>query len=232
MKVSVLTPTCDRPVGFALCETMLATQTLQPDEWIVADGGQVPLSCTMGQLHIHDPAPPGAANFAHNLLRGIDAASGDVLIVCEDDDAYLPAHVATMVEMAERGYGLVGAEDIQRYYNVSHRCFRMLSNVGASLCQTAVHRSLFPAFRMAIQECLAKGSFGVDTTLWRAVARNEWGLAGRMTVVGIKGLPGCAGLGIGHRPDGRWTPDPELAQLREWLGDDAERYAGFRTQSR
>lgn len=227
MKITVLTPTADRPIAFALCEAMMRRQTVQPMEWIVADGGTIPVDCTMGQRHIHIPRQPGPTNFANNLLNGIAAAKGDVLIVVEDDDAYLPAHLETMAAVADKGYRLIGTEDIQRYYNVAHRVWRVFNNVGSSLCQTAVRRELFPLFRKTIQECVGRNTYGIDTNLWRAAGVNEWGFTRQMTVVGIKGLPGRIGLGVGHRPDGRWTPDPDLAKLREWIGDDAETYRRY-----
>lgn len=230
MKISAITPTCDRPVGMALCERMMAQQTRLPDEWIVADGGSVPVACTMGQIHVHDPRPPGALNFATNLLNAIARAKHEIVIVIEDDDAYLPTHIASMAVIAEKGYRLIGSEDIQRYYNVASRSYRLMQNVGASLCQTAMQRSMLPLLRKTIQTCMASNSYGIDTNLWRAAGRNEWGFSHQMTVVGIKGLPGRVGLGMGHRPDARWTADPDLAQLRAWIGADADTYAGFRIE--
>jgi hypothetical protein len=227
LKVTVLTPTCDRPAGIALLERMMARQTRQPDEWIVADGGATPARLTRGQTLIIDQRATGPLNFAQNLLNGIEAASGDLLRIAEDDDHYAPTHIETMSTMAERGgYRLIGSEEIQRYHNVAHRCFRVMNNIGASLCQTAVHRSLFKTMRATIQACMVRNSFGVDTNLWRSVSRNEWAFTRQMTCVGIKGLPGRVGLGIGHRPDARWTPDPALERLRSWIGDDVSWYDG------
>lgn len=225
MKITVLTPTCDRPVGIALAEKMMARQTVQPDEWIVADGGEAPAVLTMGQVHLHEARPAGASNFAQNLLNGIEAATGDVLIVCEDDDWYAPTHIETMAAVAERGHRLIGSEPVQRYYNVAHRCYRLFNNVGASLCQTALVRALFQAFRTAIQYCLWRNSFGIDRALWMGQSVNDWAFTRQKTVVGIKGLPGRIGLGVGHRPDARWSPDPQLTKLREWIGDDADLYS-------
>jgi glycosyltransferase involved in cell wall biosynthesis len=213
----------------ALLKRMMARQTRQPDEWIVADGGETPAVC-LG-IHLHEPRAPGAANFAHNLLNGIDAATGDLLIVMEDDDWYSRGHVESMVDLAERGYGLIGSEDVQRYYNLPQRMWRMFNNVGASLCQTAIHRRLFPLFKVAIQNCMARNSFGIDRMLWSLVRRNECAFSHQMTVVGIKGLPGRAGLGVGHRPDARWSVDPHFEKLRKWIGDDADGYINLISQN-
>lgn len=228
VKISAITPTADRPVGFSLCERFMARQTLQPDEWIVADGGQVAASCTMGQVHVHEPRPPGADNFAHNLLNGLARATGDVIVWIEDDDWYSPEHIATVVAALDRSGSMLSGDDVQQYYNIRLRVHRTFHNVGASLCQTAMRRGAVDLFRMIVQQCLARKSYGVDTTLWRAVPTAQWAITGKQTAIGIKGLPGLVGLGIGHRPDGKWKPDPELEQLRAWIGDDADIYAEYR----
>lgn len=90
MRLSIITPTCDRPAGIALCERYMARQTLQPHEWIVADGGSTPAALTMGQVHLHHPGERGAANLAGNILRALDAVTGDAVVVWEDDDWYAP----------------------------------------------------------------------------------------------------------------------------------------------
>lgn len=228
MKISAITPTADRPIAFALCERYVARQIRQPDEWIVADGGMTPTRCTMGQTYIHSPRPPGAANFANNLLNAVHAATGDLVVIIEDDDWYQPHHIECMEKVAEH-YPLIGSEPIQTYYNVAHRVYRTFKNVGASMCQTAIRRELVPAFvRMACSH-LAREHFGIDTNFWRSIPVDQWGMVGKLTVLGIKGIPGNAGLGIGHRPDGgkKWKDDRDLIQLRHWIGADAEHYAGF-----
>src|SRR5690349_3109096 len=115
MKISVITPTCDRPVAFALVEAMVARQTLQPDEWIVADGGSVPAQCTMGQIHIHRSRPLGAQNFAYNLLNGAARATGDVVAIAEDDDWLAPTHLETLIATL-RPEALLAGDGKQRYY--------------------------------------------------------------------------------------------------------------------
>jgi glycosyltransferase involved in cell wall biosynthesis len=229
MKISLVTPTCDRPVAFELCEKLIARQTRQPDEWIVADGGAFATRCTFGQIHIYDPRPPGAVNFGRNLLNGIQRASGDLVIIIEDDDWLAPTHLERMIRLAESrpDAWLIGSDDIQAYYNVAARVWRTFNNVGASLCQTGMRASVLRSFGAIINHCLERNSYGIDTMLWRQTPRDRWAIAHELTVLGIKGLPGRAGLGVGHRPGVGWTPDADLAKLRSWIGDDAELYAGF-----
>lgn len=229
MSVSLITPTADRPVAFALCERFIARQTRKPDEWIVADGGQqTGAPSTMGQKHIHEPGPPGVENFARNLLNGIHAATGDVIIFVEDDDAYLPKHLESLVTaLARSPEALAAGDDRQHYYNVARRCWRAFDNIGASLCQTAIRREALPAFEAAVRQCLERKVYGIDTTFWRSLPRERWAIVRSGTCVGIKGLPGQIGLGIGHRPGEGWHADSELIKLREWIGNDVEIYRGF-----
>src|SRR5687768_6841694 len=50
--ITVITPTADRPAAWPLAERWMARQTVQPDQWIVADDGIAPAPLTMGQQHI------------------------------------------------------------------------------------------------------------------------------------------------------------------------------------
>jgi hypothetical protein len=122
---------------------------------------------------------------------------------------------------------LVGAEPLQHYYNVAHRVWRTFNNVGASLCQTAIRRELVPAFEAMVRDQMQRAKYGIDTNFWRATPRAKWGFVGAVTVLGIKGIPGLAGLGVGHRPGAGWVPDPDMRQLCAWIGADAETYAPF-----
>ena len=236
MKVSVITPTCDRPVGFALAERWMARQTRQPDEWIIADGGQTPAVCQQGQVHLwltfplqgHGPAPPGPQNLADNLLVGLDAATGDVIVFWEDDDWYAPTHLEQLVAQLEQPDVWAAGDDTQRYYNLQFAVWRTFPNRGACLCQTGIQRAVIPTLQHVIHRCRQSESYGIDGRFWEAIPRRHWNLQPTLTCLGMKGLPGQPGLGIGHRPtlrDRRWKADPGHAQLRAWIGDaDAEIY--------
>lgn len=224
MTVSVITPTCDRPVGLALAERWMARQTRQPDEWIVADGGRYAAVCTQGQRHLHKAAPAGLQNFTSNLLRAIESVIGDIVVIVEDDDWYAHTHLETLVSRLEAGAGLIAGDDEQCYYNVDRRCFRVFQNTGASLCQTAFVRALLPAFEQTVLRCARTASYGVDAAFWKGIPREQWTLERHRTVIGTKGLPGQPGLGIGHRPDTAWTGDADLRQLASWVGPDIDAY--------
>ena len=223
MRISVITPTAGRPLGMTMCEKYIARQTVQPDEWIVADGGEVPDPLTMGQKRIWNPSAPGYMNFAINVLNALDAVTGTMVIVIENDDWYAPDHIEQCIKglATQSAYGC----PTLRYFNVAHRCYVEMMNRGSALCQTAFRRELIPAMRQAAEQSMAARDFTIDGRFWAPRQRLA---TGPQTVIGIKGLPGTAGLGIGHRPKSSrgklWRADPELSMLRKWIGDDADAY--------
>lgn len=226
MRVSVVTPTADRPEALALAERWMARQTRPPDEWIIADGGRTPTPTTMGQIVTYATREPGTENFVENLRRGLLVATGGLVVLWEDDEWYGPRHLERLLALF-RSETLVVGDDLQRYYNVAARCWRTFEHTGASLCQTAFRRELIPLLRDTATEALARGSYGVDNAFWAAVPQQRQVRRRIDTVVGIKGLPGQPGLGRGHRPDPSWTADPALTTLRAWVGADAGVYAGY-----
>ena len=223
MRLSVITPTCDRPAGIALAERWMSRQTMQPFEWIVADGGQTPAPLTAGQIHLHEPAPPGPLNLAGNLVRGLKAATGDAVVIWEDDDYYRPEHLAACASGLAR-MDVHGCPRLS-YYNVHHRLWRKMMNRGAALCQTALNRKLIPELIAAAERSATVGDYAIDGRFW--LKRMVYSV-GPQTVIGIKGLPGTGGLGVGHRPMSRrlsWHSDPRMEMLRKWIGADADAYA-------
>lgn len=230
MKVTVITPTCDRPVGIRELERMMVAQTRQPDQWLVCSGGTVhPQVATAVMMPLLDPPAPGPANLVENLLHGLDFASGDVIVFVEDDDWMHQTHIERLVRQFEDAPRTLAAagDDMQRYYNLPLRLYRTFDNVGASLCQTAIHRAMIPVFKAVAEGCAKRGTYGIDTTFWREILGSyETSLVRTKTVVGLKGLPGQPGLGVGHRPKGSgWLHDPTGQILAEWIGDeDAKHY--------
>jgi hypothetical protein len=134
------------------------------------------------------------------------------VIVIEDDDWYAPEYVQLVVNRLESQPVLhLCGECPSRYYNVRTRCYRLPGNTGhASLCQTAMRLESVPRALDVMTD-----DPWVDLQLWSKIKGT---LYEGYSVVGIKGLPGRAGVGIGHHPGG--TPDPELDVLRAWIGDD------------
>jgi len=223
----LLTATGARPEAWAICERLMAAQDYAgPVTWIIVDDGPEPQPVTFKrdgwQLVVIRPAPlwqPGQNTQARNLLKGLEAVdAGARLVIIEDDDWYRAdwlTHVDAQLDRAE----LVG-ECQARYYNIALRRGRQLSNnAHASLCSTAMRGGALETFRHV---CRRAQKF-IDIDLWRRHKPAHLFTGGR--VVGIKGLPGRGGIGMGHRDDFKGTDDPDLALLRQWIGDDAELYA-------
>jgi hypothetical protein len=221
--ITVITPTADRPLVWPLMEHWMKAQTVQPDQWIVADDGIEPAPLTMGQTHIRrHRKEKGGASLAMNLLAAIPHVTGDVVIIAEDDDNYAPNHIEVCVKRL-RHHKLVGARWM-RYYNVKVKGWRRINNACATLSNTAFRRECLQDLEWACKEAMRLGIYHIDRLLWNRLGTA--GLHDEETVVGIKGLPGMPGIGIGHKTDAPWHKDPRGTKLREWLGPKAVHYGG------
>lgn len=221
MTVSLITPTSDRPEAIRLCERWMARQTVKFDQWIVADDGKTPARLTMGQTHIRrERRETGGASLARNILAAIPRVTGDVIVIVEDDDFYRPDHIAVCVERLKKT-SATGCKML-RYYNMQLKAWRTIRNSCAALCNTAFHVKHLTDLEAAAHEALERGEYHVDRYFWRRVG--DAGLHDQETVIGMKGLPGSAGIGIGHKTGPGWRPDQRGEKLREWLGKDAEAY--------
>jgi len=239
--ISIITCTGGRPEAFALLEGWISRQNYSgPVQWIVVDDCDPPTRMTFDPMQeVIRPTPlwrPGQITLGRNLSLALDRVRYEKIVFCEDDEIYLPRHLMIMDQMLEN-YQIAG-EIPARYYNIRHRCFRVLDNKQhASLCQTGMRSDMIPRLKSL---CMESSPF-IDMQLWRSL-KTEGVLFGTGVeqeddtfpywtpqVISTKGLPGRPGIGIGHRPQGDWKKDPALNQLREWIGDYADLYAGFAT---
>lgn len=238
MDVSLITCTADRPAAFACCERwvhrMVETAYDQrPElrvEWIVSDGGerraefaerrvegQKPSFLPVVHLRNRCGGPP-ACNFRRNLTAGLQAARGDVVLFIEDDDWY---HGRWLLEAIELLAGVeIAGEGRARYYNLQTRRWKVMPNrQHASLCQTAIRRSLVEPLLRTISR--TRSTF-LDVRLWRDAPSDESTLRlGSFHSVGLKGFPGRPGIGVGHRMRGGRV-DADGTVLRDWIGKDAD----------
>jgi hypothetical protein len=149
-----------------------------------------------------------------------NVSSETKLLVLEDDDAYLPDYIQTMMDALEEA-DLVG-ERVSRYYNVRTKRYKDMPSVShSSLACTAMTGPAIGLF----QEICRRGSRHIDMDLWKSF-RGRKKLIDAENVVGIKGLPGRSGIGVGHRSH-FGNPDSEGAVLRKWLGEKASSYEQF-----
>lgn len=221
--IYLLTPTGSRPEGLALLGQYLQRQTYTgPAKWVIVDDCDpaTPIPETRFETEVVRPdwRWNGENTQAACMLAGLDRIPRDaVVFVCEDDDAYLPEYVETMLKALETA-DLVG-ENTARYYNVRTRRCRVLPTPRhSSLASTAVRGT--DALRRA---CEGRPKF-IDIDLWRNFAGSK-ALLDAQNVIGIKGLPGREGIGVGHKPT-FGTPDTS-GVLEKWAGEYSKNYEVF-----
>jgi hypothetical protein len=229
--VYLITPTGGRPEGLRLLANYLNAQTYAgPMVWIVVDDcdPETPLPPVRAGITIDHVRPawrwqPGQNTQARCLAAALALVPADGrVLVLEDDDCYLPQHVELLAD-ALQDADLVG-EAPSVYYNVAVRRWRNMGNSAhASLCATGMKGAALTLFGTLCSINARR----LDMTLWRDY-RGPRRLLPQSQVVGIKGMPGRAGIGVGHRDD-MGEPDPCGDTLRELIGADrAMEYCWFR----
>ena len=85
--ITLITPTCDRPEAFSLCEFWMSRQTYDGEiQWIVVDDGNTPVCTTQGQEYIRrEPGLATQHSLRENFLEGLKHSKGDKIFVIEDD---------------------------------------------------------------------------------------------------------------------------------------------------
>jgi hypothetical protein len=222
--LTLLTPTGTRPEAWALCERWMARQTYAGSvRWIVIDDGIEPQPmtfCRAGwELTVIRPTQKwrmGENSQARNFREGLKLIGPDARVaVIEDDDHYAPGWLER-VDHELRDFDLVG-QGWNCYYHVKTGATRINDNdKHASLCASAFKGGALKVFRTQCE----RGPRLIDAALWRHCSRRHCFKA--RLVIGMKGMPGRAGIAGGHNLDG------EPFDLREWIGDDALAYAQFR----
>lgn len=208
----------------ALLGEYIDAQTYQgPAKWIVVDDcdPETFIPSTRFETEVIRPDwrwKPGDNTQAACLLAGLDVIPEDAIVfVLEDDDAYLPDYIRTML-VALGSADLVG-ESSARYYNVATRRHKLMKTPRhSSLASTAVRGT--GALRWA---CARRPKF-IDIDLWRNF-KGRQALLDTANVIGIKGLPGRQGIGVGHRTT-FGTPDT-TGVLEQWAGDYSKNYEVF-----
>ena len=227
--VTIITPTGGRPEALELCVRYVARQTWSPIQWIVVDDGD-PISPVPPDFTFEDfvrvyPKPawqPGQNTLARNILAALPEVKHDVVFFFEDDDWYAADYIETQMQHLGEDFSIVG-EVPARYYHLPTQQYRLLDNwTHASLCQTGIRREVFPLLE---DLCRSQDQTFLDVRLWRQCKLSR-SIHSSNRSVGIKGMPGRAGIGVGHRPEniGGWRQDPDLSVLSGWIGEDLELY--------
>lgn len=241
-KISVITCTGDRPFALMLCARWINNQILKPHEWIVVDDGQEPVSKDLLEKsyvkYVRRIAKPNDPDhtLVPNLMTAFQHVTGDYILFMEDDEYYSPKYILEMVKRLET-YKYVGIGR-SRYYHLPGRKYSIHGNMEhASLAQTAIRKDVLDKVLSVLP-----GTPFFDLRLWGAPNNKEAihiiksypleikervGETGESVIfddhddplyVGMKGLPGRAGIGSGHAASSSWyKDDPEGIMLRKWI---------------
>jgi hypothetical protein len=178
------------------------------------------------------PWEPGLNTQARNMAAGMNVILSHVkkediegIFIIEDDDYYRPTYLERMV-IRLQGYDLCG-EMNTIYYNVHSRRYLVNGNtIHASLFQTAFSYNAIPQFEQSFEHKF------IDCLFW-SIVPNRILFAENDLAIGIKGLPGRAGIGAGHTRMMSMREDMGMGFLKSKIGEDAklyERYHGLNRQ--
>lgn len=226
-KISLITPTGLRPEAFALCERWMQKQTISWTDWLVVDDyPKEPTKLTCNQLRIL-PLTEWHQNYntqRDNMKQLLKNVKGDFIFIIEDDEYYAPDYLEKMVELL-KDYDVVGLSN-SKYYHLKVKGFKYMSNfTHASLCHTAITKKALPLLYKAVHS----GHYYFDIELWKYAHEEHIKsclIADTNLAIGIKGMPGRAGLGAGHI-EGGYRMDSDLTTFKTWLGEDSRFYLPF-----
>lgn len=236
--VSVITCTGARPEAFQLCCDYMQRQTYKGNlQWIVVDDSGDSKeevfekaskygAATTAMAYVNGPViwQPGLNTQRFNMFTALKSVVGDKLLIMEDDEWYAPNYIEEMCKLLN--FVDVAGEGNAKYYHVGVPGHKEMRNAAhASLCQTGLTRNAYQLLQSAVDS----GELYFDIHLWRQVHEKRVSCVVFQDVnlcVGMKGMPGRAGIGVGHKTKD-YLVDPNLVKLKEWLGADADNYLPF-----
>jgi hypothetical protein len=201
--ITLITPTCDRPEAFSLCEFWMSRQTYDGEiQWIVVDDGNTPVCTTQGQEYIRrEPGSATQHSLKQNFLEGLKHSKGDKIFVIEDDDYYAPEYIETLANELNN-YNLVGLKNHIFYY-LSSRSWYNFPNYNSKnpkipishLCRTAFNSCLKDNI-INIVSNISPGATYVDREIWTNIEHNKNFYNNKfnnLLSIGIKNMPGKSG---------------------------------------
>lgn len=227
--ITLITCTGARPQAFALCESFVKAQTIQPKYWIVVDDSEPRTACTLGQTYLRGPRAwePSLNTHRFNMEAALAAipSDTDIVAIFEDDDFYAPYYLQVMVRALE--FSQVAGLSNARYYNLAFQGYKEMQNFqSASLAHTALRSSSLSLLKKAIDS----GNFYFDIELWdRVIAEKEpFTLVANSSLgLGIKGLPGKPGLTGSHKERKDYLYDAGKVTFNVWFGVYGSLYETF-----
>ena len=238
--IALVTPTGGRESQIRLCARLMKNQTHDGEVvWIIVDDCQ-PSTTDFIKDDFREgwtiikrrPTPfwqPGYNTQARNISVGVNAvyenyreAEIDAIFIIEDDDYYRPIYLERMTARMN-GYKVIG-EVNTIYYNVFfRRHVANQNNLHASLFQVAFTFNAVPLFRQCYMDKF------IDAKFFRLLGGSGVNLFfENHLAIGIKGIPGRAGIGAGHGRQMNMKLDIDMDYLKSLIGnEDAGLYSGY-----
>jgi hypothetical protein len=187
-------------------------------------------------IHKIFPQPawqPGNNTQARNIIAGLDFIEMnykdvEAIFIIEDDDYYKPQYLERMMSRFN-GFKVLG-EMNTIYYNVIYRTYFVNRNTShSSLFQIAFRPEMIPLFRSVMKEKFIDFKFYEKLHAQEYVRRGEVGFFNEGNLaVGMKGIPGRAGIGAGHGRLLNMLPDPQMKYLLTQIPlEDAQLYERY-----
>ena len=99
-KVSVITPTADRPHFIDGLYSLLKKQTLTDWEWLICDTSLAPQTFADPRVvYLHES---DIISIGEKRNRLIEKAQGQIIVHCDDDDYYSPSYLAYVYEKLQK----------------------------------------------------------------------------------------------------------------------------------
>ena len=193
----------------------MQNQTFQNFTWVVlddcADRSPKPERC---DIHIcPDWVWQGENTQSKSMIRLLqEVPEGETVVICEDDDFYSQDYLELM------NYYLIDNDCVGQkdsiYFNIKNNTFRkFLGKDHSCMCSTGFKSHLIPHM---IDICTRYKS-NLDVYFWR-FGEFKKHLMKEVSVIGIKGQKGRAGIGIGHTMTGT------KGKLSDFIGQNEHFY--------
>jgi len=245
MSIALITPTGARPDQIQLCAFFMKRQTYSGNViWVIIDDCQQRTTDFITddfrenwKIVKQYPQPfwqPGQNTQTRNLQIGMIALTEsykmtdiEAIFIIEDDDYYTSRYLEQTV-LRLNNY-LVAGESFTAYYNVFFRRYLPNGNsTWSSLFQIAFKPSVISNF----SHCFGNKLIDICFCQKSGIPFNMINLfhlpIGQNLSIGIKGLPGRAGIGAGHT--GQWGSgdDTNWTMLKSLIGEeDAKLYTKY-----
>jgi hypothetical protein len=243
--IALITPTGARPGQFALCQMFMQRQTYAGEvAWVIVDdaqprstnaiNGSFKPSWTIIKVYPEPPWRIGQNTQGRNIEAAVNAllanyAEKDIeaIFIIEDDDYYRPQYLDRMMQRFA-DFKVLGEMNTV-YYNVFFRTYFINRNTShVSLFQLAFRPEMIPLFASCYGQRFIDFKFYEKLHAQLYVHRGEVGFFNEGNLaIGMKGMPGRAGIGAGHGKLLNMLPDQAMLFLTQQIQDDAKLYEGY-----